>query len=58
MLIGWSLGGILGPVLASALIGEDKAYTVAYTTVGAIALAAVVLTFVTKPPQRRTTATG
>lgn len=58
MLIGWSLGGILGPVLASALIGEDKAYTVAYTTVGAIALAAVVLTFITKPPQRRTTATG
>ncbi|QIK74872.1 L-lactate MFS transporter [Nocardioides piscis] len=53
MLVGWSLGGILGPVLASALIGEDKAYTVAYTTVGAIALAAVVLTFVTKPPAAR-----
>jgi OFA family oxalate/formate antiporter-like MFS transporter len=58
MLIGWSLGGILGPVLASALIGEDKAYTVAYTTVGVIALAAVVLTFITRPPRRRTTATG
>ena len=58
MLVGWSLGGILGPVLASALIGDDKAYTVAYTAVGAIALAAVVLTFVTKPPQRRRTASA
>lgn len=53
MLIGWSLGGILGPVLASALIGEDKAYTLAYTTIGIIALAAVALTFVTKVPAGR-----
>ena len=58
MLVGWSLGGILGPVLASALIGEDKAYTVAYTTVGAIAVAAVVLTFITKPPTRGRVAAG
>ncbi|MDZ5661454.1 OFA family MFS transporter [Nocardioides sp. S-58] len=53
MLIGWSLGGILGPVVASALIGEDKAYTVAYTTIGVIALASVALTFVTKVPAGR-----
>ena len=53
MLIGWSLGGILGPVLASALIGEEKAYTLAYTTIGIIALASVVLTFITKVPERR-----
>jgi OFA family oxalate/formate antiporter-like MFS transporter len=53
MLIGWSLGGIIGPVIASALIGEDKAYTVAYTTIGIIALASVVLTFITKVPAGR-----
>jgi OFA family oxalate/formate antiporter-like MFS transporter len=53
MLIGWSLGGVIGPLVASALIGEDKAYTVAYTTIGVIALLAVVLTFVTKVPDGR-----
>jgi OFA family oxalate/formate antiporter-like MFS transporter len=53
MLIGWSLGGIIGPVIASALIGEDKAYTLAYTTIGVIALASVALTFITKVPAGR-----
>ncbi|WP_299930439.1 OFA family MFS transporter [uncultured Nocardioides sp.] len=53
MLIGWSLGGVIGPVLASALIGDEKAYTLAYTTIGVIALASVALTFVTKVPAGR-----
>ena len=53
MLVGWSLGGIIGPIIASALIGEDKAYTVAYTTIGVIALVSVALTFVTKVPAGR-----
>ena len=53
MLVGWSLGGIIGPVIAGALIGEDKAYTLAYTTIGIIALASVLLTFITKVPARR-----
>lgn len=55
MLIGWSLGGIIGPIIASALIGEEKAYTLAYTTIGVIALAAVALTFIAKPPAARRT---
>ncbi|MEE2033642.1 L-lactate MFS transporter [Rhodococcus chondri] len=53
MLIGWSLGGIIGPIIASSLIGEDKAYTVAYTTIGVIALVSVLLTVVTKVPAAR-----
>ncbi|HET7351301.1 MAG TPA: OFA family MFS transporter [Marmoricola sp.] len=57
MLVGWSLGGIIGPVIAGALIGDEKAYTLAYTTIGIIALAAVLLTFVTKVPARRREAT-
>ncbi len=56
MLIGWSLGGVLGPIIASSLIGEDKAYTVGYTTIGVIAIAAVALTFLTKVPSGRRTA--
>ena len=54
MLIGWSLGGVIGPVIASWLIGDDGAYTTAYTTIGIIALVATVLTFVTKRPSART----
>ena len=53
MLIGWSLGGIIGPVVASTLIGDDESYTLAYTVIGIIALASVVLTFVTKLPRDR-----
>lgn len=53
MLIGWSLGGVLGPLLVSALIGEDGDYTLAYTTIGIIALASVALTLVTKVPRDR-----
>ena len=53
MLVGWSLGGVIGPLIAAALIGEDKAYTLAYTTIGIIALASVVLTFITKVPEGR-----
>ncbi|WP_110181858.1 OFA family MFS transporter [Nocardioides solisilvae] len=55
MLVGWSLGGVLGPLLTSALLGEDEAYTLAYTTIGVVALASVALTFVTRVPKGRTT---
>jgi OFA family oxalate/formate antiporter-like MFS transporter len=53
MIIGWSIGGVVGPVIAAALIGDDDNYTLAYTTLGIIALAAVVLTFITKMPRTR-----
>ena len=54
MIIGWSLGGVLGPVIASALIGDSGNYTTAYTVIGIIALASVALTLVTKLPRTRT----
>jgi MFS transporter, OFA family, oxalate/formate antiporter len=53
MLIGWSLGGIIGPIVASSLIGSDLDFTTAYTVIGIISLVAVALTFVTKVPQER-----
>ena len=56
MLVGWSLGGVIGPLIAASLIGEDQAYDVAYTTIGIIALVAVALTFITKVPKGRSTA--
>jgi OFA family oxalate/formate antiporter-like MFS transporter len=56
MLVGWSLGGILGPIIISALIGEEKSYTLGYTTIGVIALVSMVLPFITKVPRARRTA--
>ena len=56
MLIGWSLAGVVGPLLAAALIGSEKNYTTAYTTIGIIALVAIVLPLVTKLPRTRTDA--
>src|SRR3954447_2353578 len=53
MLIGWSLGGVIGPLIASKLIGDDLNYNAAYTTIGIIALVAVALTFITKRPGAR-----
>ncbi|MGZ5415699.1 MAG: L-lactate MFS transporter [Nocardioides sp.] len=54
MLIGWSIGGIIGPIVASTLIGEDLDFTTAYTVIGVVTLVAVALTFVTKVPAERT----
>jgi OFA family oxalate/formate antiporter-like MFS transporter len=53
MLVGWSLGGVIGPLIASSLIGDEQAYTTAYTVIGVIALVSVALTFITKVPRER-----
>jgi MFS transporter, OFA family, oxalate/formate antiporter len=57
MLVGWSLGGVLGPQLAASL-ASGGAYTRAYTTIGIIALASVALTFITKVPGRGASTSG
>lgn len=51
MLVGWSLGGVAGPLLASALIGPGRDYPLAFGVVGAVALGAVALPLLTRPPQ-------
>ncbi len=60
MLVGWSLGGVIGPIVISSLLGDGDppSYTLAYTTVGIIALASMVLTLVTKVPGDRRSATS
>ena len=49
MIVAWSLGGVVGPQIAAALI-SGKNYTMAFTTIGVIALAAMILPLVTRPP--------
>src|SRR5665811_785707 len=51
MIVGWSLGGLIGPPLIAALIGPDEGYTRGYTVIGIIALVALVLPMVTKMPR-------
>ena len=54
MLLGWSIGGVIGPIVISTLLGDDDPnYTLAYTVMGIIGLAAVLLTFITKLPGDR-----
>jgi OFA family oxalate/formate antiporter-like MFS transporter len=58
MLVGWSLGGVIGPIIISTLLGDsddNPNYTLAYTVMGIIALVSVALTFITKVPKDRRT---
>jgi len=51
MILGWSLGGVIGPLIVSALIGDGRNYTLGYTVIAGIALASIVLTVVTRLPR-------
>ena len=56
MLVGWSIGGVIGPIVISTLLASDGGesnYTLAYTVMGVIALVSVALTFITKLPKDR-----
>ena len=53
MLIGWSLGGVVGPLIAASADRADKNYTAAYTVIGIIALVAIILPIVTRIPRTR-----
>jgi OFA family oxalate/formate antiporter-like MFS transporter len=52
MIIAWSIGGVAGPLLVAWLITGDQ-YTTAFTTVGIIALAGMVLPLLTRPRAAR-----
>lgn len=54
MLIAWSIAGVVGPIVISTLLGDGEPnYTLGYTTMGVIGLAAVLLTLITKKPRAR-----
>ncbi len=50
VLVGWSLAGVAGPLLAAALVGTPGGYTAAFTTVGLVALAGVALPLLARRP--------
>jgi hypothetical protein len=53
VLVAWSLGGIVGPLLISKLIGENRQYTLGFTVIGIIALVALVVPLITRKPADR-----
>lgn len=53
MIIAWSLGGVVGPILISALIGGQANYVLGYTVMGIIGLVSIPLTFITRIPKDR-----
>ncbi len=53
MLVGWSLGGVAGPLLTASLLGPSKDYTLAYSIVGVLAIAAMALPLSTRPISAR-----
>jgi OFA family oxalate/formate antiporter-like MFS transporter len=50
MIIAWSIGGVVGPLVAARLFETSGGYTLPFTVLGIVALISTVLTFVTKPP--------
>lgn len=54
MLIGWSIGGVIGPLLISWLVGDDRAYTLGFTVVGLLALVGAVIPLISRPPKAPT----
>jgi OFA family oxalate/formate antiporter-like MFS transporter len=52
MIVAWSIGGVVGPLVVARL-AEGGAYTRAYTTIAVIAFAALVLPLITRLPRTR-----
>ncbi|GAB3446632.1 OFA family MFS transporter [Phycicoccus ginsengisoli] len=50
MLIGWSIGGVIGPLLITSLIGEGKAYNRGFTIIGIITIVSMVIPLITRKP--------
>jgi OFA family oxalate/formate antiporter-like MFS transporter len=52
MIVAWSIGGVVGPLLVANLI-KGTAYNTAFTTIAVGMLAALLLPLVTRPPGSR-----
>ena len=52
MLIAWSIGGVVGPLLVSSLAGSDNNYALAFTVVGVLALIGAAIPLITKQPAK------
>ena len=56
MIVAWSIGGVVGPLIAASLYESSGGYTLPFTVIGIIAALAVALPLVTKAPSAPRTA--
>lgn len=54
MLTAWGFGGVLGPLLISAILDATQSYTLAFYIILAIMLVSAVFTFFVRPPRMQT----
>jgi OFA family oxalate/formate antiporter-like MFS transporter len=50
MIVAWSIGGVVGPLLAAKLYESSGSYDRPFTVLGIVALVSVVLPVITRPP--------
>src|SRR5690242_6549008 len=50
MIIAWSIGGVVGPLIAARLFESTGGYTTPFTVLGIVALVSAVLPLITRPP--------
>src|SRR3954454_10826787 len=50
MIVAWSIGGVVGPLVAAKLYESSGGYTLPFTVLGIVALVSVVLPVITRPP--------
>jgi len=50
MIVAWSIGGVVGPLIASKLYESTGGYSVPFTVLGIVALVSMALPLITRPP--------
>ncbi|MDQ1645991.1 MAG: transporter, family, oxalate/formate antiporter, partial [Cryptosporangiaceae bacterium] len=50
MIVAWSAGGVIGPLIAARLFESSGGYTVPFTVLGIVALVSLVLPLLAHPP--------
>jgi len=58
ILTAWSFGGVLGPLLISAILDSTDSYTLAFYILAGIMAASAVVAFIVRPPRRGSEATA
>jgi OFA family oxalate/formate antiporter-like MFS transporter len=51
MIVAWSIGGVVGPLIASKLYESSGSYDRPFTVLGIVALVSLILPFIARPPR-------
>jgi OFA family oxalate/formate antiporter-like MFS transporter len=58
MIVAWSIGGVVGPLVAATLYEASGSYTLPFTVIGVVALLSMVLPLITRAPAAAPAAPG